>query len=288
MSALRLALAALPLAVASPAFAQEGESVAVEEMPVAEEFASGDSITLALGAAYGPDYEGSDDYRAIPGAFVRADIGGVSLVTRGLKLFADVVPPNKDSKVEFNAGPIVGVRLSRTGDVDDPRVNALPELKTAIEVGGFAGVSVKQLTNPFDSLTFRFDAVKDVGGAHGDWVFTPNAYFSTPLSLKTFAAISAAMDFSGNDFNDYYFGIAPTDAILHPELVAYDPDGGAKSYTIGLLVGQSLEETILEGWSLIGTVNYKRMIGDAADSPLVADFGTPTQWFLAAGIGYTF
>lgn len=287
MSATRLALAAFPLSFASPAVAQEAESVAVEQAPVPEEFTPGDSITLALGAAYGPDYEGSDDYRAIPGAFVRADIGGVSIVTRGLKVFADIAPPS-DGKVEFNGGPIAGVRLSRTGDVDDPRVDVLPELKTAIEVGAFAGVSVKQLTNPYDSLTFRFDAVKDVGGAHGDWVFTPNVYFSTPLSLKTFAVVSAAMDITGNDFNDYYFGITPTEATLHPELVPYDPDGGAKSYTIGLLVGQSLEETILEGWSLIGTVNYKRMIGDPADSPLVADFGSRTQWFAAAGIGYTF
>ena len=51
---------------------------------------------------------------------------------------------------------------------------------------------------------------------------------------------------------------------------------------------ESLDETLLEGWSLFGTANYKRLVGDAGDSPLVADFGSRSQWFVAAGIGYTF
>jgi outer membrane scaffolding protein for murein synthesis (MipA/OmpV family) len=190
--------------------------------------------------------------------------------------------------LQFDGGAIAGVKLSRTSDVDDPRVNALPKLKTAIEVGAYAGLSYKGLTNPYDKLSLRLNAVKDVNGAHGDWVFTPSVDFSTPLSLKTFAGLSASIDIVGDDYADYYFGITPTDATLHPELTAYDPDGGIKSYTIGMLLGQSLEGTLLEGWSLFGTANYKRMLGDAADSPLVSDFGSRNQWFAAAGIGYTF
>ena len=30
------------------------------------------------------------------------------------------------------------------------------------------------------------------------------------------------------------------------------------------------------------------MIGDAADSPFVADRGSADQWMIGAGIGYTF
>lgn len=288
MSAVRVALFLLPLTLAAPALAQDVSSASVEEPPIPPDLDVGNMVTLSLGAAYGPDYEGSNDYRFIPGAFVRADLGDVSIVTRGLKLYVDIAPNRDGPGLQFDGGPIAGVKLSRTGDVADPRVDALPELKTAIEVGAYAGLTYKGLTNPFDRLSFRLDAVKDVNGAHGDWVVTPSLDFSTPLSLRTFAGLSASIDIVGDDYADYYFGITPSDALLHPELTAYDPDGGIKSYTIGLLLGQSLEETLLEGWSLFGTVNYKRMLGDAADSPLVADFGARTQWFVAAGIGYTF
>ena len=288
MSARMIAAVTALSLFAAPAFAQDVDGAPVEGPPIPADLDVGNMVTVSLGAAYGPDYEGSDEYRFIPGAFVRADLGDISIVTRGLKVYADVLPNRDGPGLQLDGGPIAGVRLTRTGDVDDERVDALPELKTAIEVGGYLGLSYKGLTNPYDKLSLRVDAVKDINGAHSDWVFTPVLDFSTPLSLKTFASVSASMDIVGDDFADTYFGIAPDEVPLHPELTAYDPDGGIKSWSLGLLVGQSLEETLLEGWSLFGTVNYKRLVGDAADSPLVADFGTPTQWFVAAGLGYTF
>ncbi|WP_370177858.1 MipA/OmpV family protein [Alteriqipengyuania sp.] len=33
---------------------------------------------------------------------------------------------------------------------------------------------------------------------------------------------------------------------------------------------------------------YSRMIGDAADSPFVAQRGSADQWLAGAGLGYTF
>lgn len=282
MSVVRVACFAVPLLLAAPALGQD-----VEAMPDPEEI-SGNMTTVGIGAAYGPDYEGSNDYRFIPGAFVRTQVGGVSIVTRGLYVYADVAPKG-DGAVSLDAGPIVGLRLSRTGDVKDELVDQLPERKTGIEVGGFGGLSVSGLTNPYDKLSFRVDALTDVNGAWEGWNVSPSVTFATPLSRKAFASATFGLDYVSDDFAMTYFGISPAENLLVPELPAYDIDGGLKDWKLGLLVAHSIGDgDLLGGWQVFANGTYKKLVGDFAESPLVADRGTSSQWFVAAGVGYTF
>ncbi|MCJ7421267.1 MipA/OmpV family protein [Sphingomicrobium astaxanthinifaciens] len=276
-------LAFLPLALlAAPAAAQVAEAPAsIPEIDVPDR-----SITVGVGLLTGPDYEGSDDYRLIPGAAFRADLGDVELLTRGLKLYVDVIP-DSEAKVSLTAGPIAGLRFGRGSGVEDEVVALLPETGTAIELGGFVGVQLKQLTNPYDTLTARIDVLHDVNGAHGSTIITPAVDFSTPLSRRAFASLGASMDLVAGDYMDTYFGVpAPSpDPVLLP---AYDPEGGLKSATATLVTGYSLEGDLRKGWALFGLVSFTRLLGDAADSPLVADRGSASQWFGGGGIGYTF
>jgi outer membrane scaffolding protein for murein synthesis (MipA/OmpV family) len=274
------ALLLAALAVASPAFAQ-----ATDQAVIPEPDADRDYLSIGLGAALVPDYEGSDDYRPIPGLIIRAKKGGLTVFSRGTYLYADLL--NTGSKVDLDAGPIVGVRLNRTGKIKDDAVDALGDRNAAIEVGGFGGVTFKGLTNPYDSLSFRLDAVKDVANAHESWVLTPSVDFGTPLSLTTFVGASLSADFTSRRFARYYFGVDPAGA-LASGLPAYDPDGGFKSWQLGLLASQSLSGDLRRGFALFGTGSYKRLVGDYADSPLVANRGSRTQWFGAVGVGYTF
>ena len=55
---------ALAACLASPAYAQSPP--AAPPLPSPEELAAKDTVTVALGAAIVPDYEGSDDYRIVP------------------------------------------------------------------------------------------------------------------------------------------------------------------------------------------------------------------------------
>ena len=280
---MRFILAAAAFSVATPAAAQVAEAEPqIPDIELPER-----SFTVGVGLLAGPDYEGSDDYRLIPGAAFRADLGDIELQTRGLKLYADVIP-DSDARVQFTAGPIAGVRFGRGDDVEDDIVALLPETGTAIEVGGFAGVRITQLTNPFDSLTARLDVLHDVNGAHGSTIFTPAVDFSTPLSLSTFASLGLSMDIVGDDYADTYFGVDPLVAATIPELDAWDPEGGIKSSSATLVLGQSLEGDLRKGWALFGLVSYTRLYGDFADSPIVADRGSASQWFGGAGVGYTF
>ena len=272
--------AAAMLLFTTPALAQSGDA----SLPDPND--QSDTVTIGAGAAYIPDYEGSDDYRVIPAAAIRGRVGGISFFTRATYLYVDVIPRGS-GKLEFDVGPIVGVRLNRTGKIKDDFVDLLPDRKTAFEVGGFAGVTYHGLTNPYDALSFRVDVVKDLGNAHESTVFTPTIDFGTPLSRTTYVGASLSAEWAGGGYADYYYSITPADALVSG-LPAYDADGGFKSWRLGLLVNQSITGDLTHGLSVFGTGSYSRLSGDFKDSPIVDDRGSAGQWLAAVGLAYTF
>src|SRR4051794_25508876 len=177
---------ALAACLASPALAQS-EPVAAQ-LPSPEDIANRDTLTIGLGAAIVPDYEGSDDYRVIPAGAVRGKYRGFAFSTRGTYLYVDVIPQN--GKVDVDLGPIVGARFNSRRHIDDDVVKLLPRRKTAIEVGAFAGISFHGVTNPYDVLALRIDVLHDVGSAHKSTVFSPNLEFATPVSRTTYVGAS--------------------------------------------------------------------------------------------------
>jgi len=266
------------LAAASPAYAQQSAP-----LPSPEEAGSG--FTLALGVGYRPDYVGSDDYRLIPAGGIRGRVGPVMLSSRSSYLYADFFPRTAD-KVDFDLGPIVGANFNRATKIKDDVVKLLPERDVAIEVGAFAGVSIHDLTNPYDSLAFRLDVKQDISGAHKSAVFSPNVEFSTPLSRFTYVSASLGMDFVTAKYARYYFGITPADSLISG-LPVYDPDGGMEQWKAGVLVNQSITGDLTEGFSVWGTVEYSQLTGDIKDSPIVRLRGDSNQWLFAAGLAYT-
>ncbi len=266
--------------LATPAYAQSGEA------PLPDPNDRSDTFTIGAGVGMVPDYEGSDDYRFIPAVAARGRIRCISFSTRGTYLYVDVIPRGS-GKIEFDAGPIAGVRLNRTGKIKDDFVNRLPDRKAAIELGGFAGITAHGLTNPYDSLSFRLDVVKDVANGHGSTVITPTLDFGTPISRTTYVGASLSADFVGEGYADSYFSVTPAEAVASG-LRAYDADGGYKGWKVALLANQSLSGDLTRGLSLFGTGSYGRLAGDFRRSPIVADRGSASQWFGAIGLGYTF
>jgi outer membrane scaffolding protein for murein synthesis (MipA/OmpV family) len=263
----------------APALAQSADA------PMPDPKAVGDHWTLAAGAGYTPDYVGSNDYTFIPVAAIRGKIGSVSIFSQSSYLYADFFP--RGDGIDFDAGPIVGVRLNRRKHVDDPVVDRLPELKTAFEAGGFVGVSLHDLTNPYDTLQFRVDVVHDFANAHESTVISPYVTFSTPLSRRTYASASVGADFVSDKFADYYFSISPADAAVSG-LSPFKASGGMKNWGASLLVNQSITGDLMGGLSVFGTASYSRLQGDFKRSPIVSDRGSANQWLLAAGLAYTF
>ena len=273
---LKSTIAVIALLTAGPAFAQTA-------LPDPND--QSDTFSVGAGAGFIPDYEGSDDYEWIPVAGLRGRLNGINFYTRGTYLYVDFIKRG-DNALEFDFGPIVGVRLNRTGKVEDKRVNDLPERDVAFEAGAFGGVSYHGLTNPYDTLGFHVDAITYVGGAHGSTLITPTIDFGTPLSRTTYVAISASAEWAGDGYADYYYSIGPN-ASLASGLPQFDADGGFKHWRLGLFGNQSISGDLTHGWSIFGTGLYTHLSGDFADSPIVDDRGSASQWFGALGVAYT-
>jgi outer membrane scaffolding protein for murein synthesis (MipA/OmpV family) len=269
--------------LASPAIAQDQPAAA--QLPSPEDVSKRDTVTVGVGAAVLPDYEGSDDYRIIPAGAIRGQVSGISFSTRGTYLYVDVIP-NSGGKLDFDAGPIAGFRLGTRRHIKDDVVELLPRRKRAFEVGGFAGISAHGLTNPYDTLALRLDVLHDIGSAHKSTIFSPNVEFSTPLSRTTYASANVGMEFVSNKFADYYYTVSPADS-LASGLPAFDADGGMKNWKAGLLLNQSVTGDLLHGFSVFGLGQYSRLVGDFKRSPIVSQRGSANQWLGALGLAYT-
>ena len=290
---LRIATALAALIAATPALAQTASTTGLPDPNDRS-----NTVTIAAGGAYIPDYEGSNDYKFSPFGAIRGRVSGMSFFSRGTYLYLDVIR-RPDHGVDFDAGPIIGIRRERIGHIKDDFVNGLPDRKTAFEVGGFAGVTFHGLTNPYDALSFRLDVVHDIGKAHRSTVFTPNIDFGTPLSKRTYIGASLSADFVTNRYADYYYSFdsgfgGPTLAqeggtqgiIIVPS--GYNAHGGMKNWKLSALANQSITGDLTHGLSIFGGGSYSRIVGSIARSPIVEDRGSRSQWQSVVGLAYTF
>ncbi|MGF1630034.1 MAG: MipA/OmpV family protein [Kiloniellaceae bacterium] len=238
---------------------------------------SGWSGYVALGAVAIPDYEGSKDYQAAPLIGAQLGYGSYYLEIQGLELRANVSPL---SRWEF--GPIVGLRGGRD-DVKNDRVDALRDIDDTVEVGAFIKVSLYELVHPSDELAFGVDVKTGTSNdGKGTTVSLGPTYSFSPLErLRLGLGISAT--FADGDYADTYFGIDGADA-LRSGLSPYDPDGGLKDIGISLEAGYQLTEH----WGIMGFAGYTRLVGDAADSPIVDDEGSAGQGIVGLAAMYRF
>lgn len=272
------AAALLCLAAASPAFAQEASEPADD---------GGDSFTIGVGALYLPSYEGSDDYIVTPGGQIRGRVSGFSFFTRGTSLYLDVVREAPGAPVDVSFGPVVNVRLDRTSRIKDPRVRALGELDTAIEVGGHIGATKNGVLHQYDFLTARVDVIHDVADTHGSLIVTPAIEYATPLSRTFLVGASVSADHVGGGYARTYFGVTPAGAAASG-LSAYALDGGFKNVRSTLLLTQSLSGDLRRGLALFALGSYSRLLGDFKRSPIVREAGDADQFLIGGGISYTF
>lgn len=282
-----IAAAAVLAATSAQAQTQESESPKADA-PDRGVFA-GDWMTVGVGAGYGPSYEGSDDYTLFPAPIAQGSIGGFDFGARGPGLYVDLIADSdSDNNVKFLAGPLVRVRLDRNSNIKDPVVRLLGKQDVAIEVGATAGVSFAKVLNPFDTLSISGDIQWDVAGAHNGRLITPNISYSTPLSEAVFTSLSVSATHVDDNYADTYFSIDAAGSAASG-LPVYEAGSGWKNYGASLLGGVDLSGDVRDGgWGVFGLVSYSRLTGDAKRSPVTSIRGDADQWFLAAGVSYTF
>ena len=291
LSRIALLVSAAALLAAAPALAQTiTADVAPPAAPADPVDLAKDTITIGAGAAYVPDYEGSNHHRVVPAPFATGSIKGRSFTLIGNQFFVNLIKPEPGPTWNIQAGPIGVVNFNRTSNnnISDPRVARLPERKTAIELGGFVGLSkTGVITSPYDQLTFQASLRHDVTGNNDSYVFSPSLTYLTPLSLKAAVILIASGSYVGTKYARYYYGVTAADSRASG-LPVFTPSHDWSNYTLGALGTYSITGNLLHGFKLIAGGTYSREVGVAARTPLTSIAGNRNQFIGTAGVAYTF
>ncbi|MEE4199187.1 MipA/OmpV family protein [Erythrobacter sp.] len=287
---LPVAIALLGATLPIPAFASQGVEtmdVTTTEAAAPETVYDDTWLSIGIGAAALPSYEGSDDTVVSPIPLIQGKIGPVRINPRPAGIALDFVP-KPESGPRLSGGLSLRYRANRTGDVRDEVVERAAELDSALEVGPTIGVSFPGTIHGRDSLSLNLDTRWDVLGAHDGFVVEPNATYFSPLSRGIAVSLSVGAKFADDNFADYYFSVDEADAAA-TGLPTFEAEGGLINLNSALLVGFDLGGDLTDGGPAIFVAGgYTRLMRDAADTPFTSIRGSADQFVGAVGFGYTF
>ncbi|MBF9235308.1 MipA/OmpV family protein [Microvirga alba] len=268
-SKVRLIICSLAAGVASPAFAADIKTVPAQSTPVNP---TGWIITLTGYGEVGPRYPGSDkfsvfgypsiDYRRVgePARWSAPD-DGID--------FAVLDWPN------FRAGPVVRFEGGRYYG-SERQLFGLRKVNWSIEPGLFAEYW------PANWLRARAEVRYGVNGYDG-FVGDLEVDLVRREGLYTFS-IGPRVSFGDSNFARAYFSVTPFEASLNGLVTPFKAKGGVTS--AGVLASASYAWS--EQWTTTVYAGYRRLIGDAADSPITRRLGSADQFLVGASLSYSF
>lgn len=240
------------------------------------------NLSVGAGLLFGPSYLGDDAYQLSAVPNIR--------VTYGDDFFASVrggAGYNAIKRSAWRAGPIAAYDFGRDEDGGGPFVIAgddtddldgLGDVDGTIEVGGF----LEYDTRP---LNARIEIRQGLNGHEG---------LIGELSLRTGARLVVAdrpviirvgpdVTLVDDAYNDTFFGVDAGQSAASG-LDAFDADGGLLSYGLGSTVVMPFNDHV----AAVTFLGYRRLAGDAADSSLVEDRGSPDQVTAGFFLNYSF
>lgn len=236
-------------------------------------------LTIGGFAGFAPAYEGSDEYRfvgyplIIPKYYAQGydSLAAPRVVFKGI----DDVRMSALRFGNVDVGPVVGYSFGRDEDLSD-QLTGLGDVDGGLNAGGFVAVRFAPL---FMDAAF----VKQVTG-DGDLGHTLRfgAGWEDNLTDRLTARAYLSTAYASSDYMNAYFSVTPAQATASSAgLSIYDADAGFKNVALDIGVDYALTER----WTLSSKLGYSRIIGDAADSPIVT---AQDQFSGGLGLSYTF
>jgi MipA family protein len=160
---------------------------------------------------------------------------------------------------------------------DRSRLYGIRDAKWAIEPGLFA----EYWAVP-DTLRLRGEIRYGINGYNG-LVGNLSADYVKRVGKWTLS-VGPRLAVAGGEYMDTYFSVSPLEAAFNGRVSAYSADAGIKS------VGVAAAATYKWNDSFSTTVRggYDRLVGSAADSPIVKNLGSKDQFSVGATASYTF
>lgn len=227
-------------------------------------------VRVGLGGQTRPEYIGADKNEWAP----LIDFS----MKRGSEPFDFEAPDDNFDiavfkKNGFSAGPVANYQSGRKNKDVGADVG---KVSGTIEVGGFAQYELGGGTR------LRAEVRKGFGGHKGlvaslgaDQVWRDGDKWQFSIGPRVLA--------SNGRFMRSWFGV-DDEAALATGLDEYEPEGGI--HAIGATTG--MYYNVSGPFGIFGYGRVERLVGDAADSPIVKEYGSKTQLSAGLGLTYTF
>jgi outer membrane protein len=229
-------------------------------------------VTVGPGASVAPRYPGADSYRINPAPIFDLRREGDPLGFEAPDEGAGIGLLGRDSRIDI--GPAIAFQGKRRERDVGAAVGNVP---FTVEAGAFVEAWLGQ------SLRVRAEGRRGVGG-HDGWLGDLGADLVAESATSVFS-IGPRLRWADNRYHDAYFGVTPAVA-AGTGLAAFDPGGGI--YAVGGTASARHQFGSNDRWGIHAYARYDRLVGDAADSPIVTRFGSRDQFGAGLGLSYTF
>ena len=231
----------------------------------------GYTLNVAIRGWMTPTYDGSK--RIGPGP------GGSLAVTRPSEFDSFAA---SDDAASFSVYSDKHIQTGIAASVREPRDNnreltGMRSIGWSLHGGGY----FNYWATPY--LRFHVEALKGLTSQYGVQVNTGADVVHRGERWRL--SIGPRLTFGDADFNNRYFGVTRTEAILSPYIAApYTAKAGL--HFTG--VEASAEYKWRPQWRQTFYARYKRLLGDDANSPLVKQLGNPNQFAVSTGVRFMF
>lgn len=248
--------------------------------------ADGWSTSVGAGAIWGPAFSGSSDYQLMVVPNIQVNYGDTFFASVG-----QGVGYNFAVSPEWVVGPLVKFDFGRDADGENTfrvagdkstALRGFQDVDSTILLGGFARFQR-------DMWSAKIELLQGMSGHEGmiaDFSLDYNARFGGSEAQPgppIFLATGPRMRWASDDYTNTYYGISAADS-LGSGLPRYTAGGGIATIGWSFALVMPVSPTI----SLIGFAGYDKLMGDAADSPLVVQRGSENQFSTGAFLSYKF
>ncbi len=228
--------------------------------------------SIGLGVGVRPAYEGADERKTRLTPNINLFYGDTYFLT-GMTAGANLWKHTTAQGLSISAGPLLALRRGR--DEDDAAIG-LGDIDRSLDAGGF--IRLRK-----DGWQARADVRKDVSNGDGGSTVNLSVGYGMPVTRNMRLRANLDTAWASTAYMNTFYGIDATQS-ANSGIAQYAAESGFKQVGASL----SADYAISREWGGFASLRYTRLIGDAADSPIVAALGSKDQVATTIGIKYRF
>ncbi|OGU14651.1 MAG: hypothetical protein A2076_01855 [Geobacteraceae bacterium GWC2_53_11] len=237
-------------------------------------------VSLGLGIAIAPVYEGSTHYLPAPIPILAISWRDtVSLGIEGLSLYHKTGGVRYGAVLTYDSGREENGKNIFGMSSGDYRLEGLGNINLAAGLKAFASYDV----HPFQQIplvVFNASVTKLLGSSNDGVLVQGGLSMPYKVGQNCRLAPKVSTTWANNQYMEDYFGVTPEQA-ARSRLLSYKAKASIKDASIGL----NIKYSITRNWFVTGDGQVKKLLGDAASSPISA---TDIDARIVTLVGYHF